>query len=128
MSLVCIIVTIVPKYSVIIRSFSAFQVEDVCCVGEHFFICIHRPTNSLAACTHMHIQKSIKDLRNVLQKREDWVRGQAQQPEEEVEEEGEEEEQVRLRACVFYPRFQAILMQIVHMFEAGAGNNKTVCV
>ena len=63
----------------------------------------------------MHIQKNITDLRNILQKREDWVRGQAQQPEEEVEEEGEEEEQVRLRACVFYPQFQAILMQIVHV-------------
>ena len=61
-SLVCIIVTIVPKYSVnFIRSFSAFQVEDVCCVGEHFFICVHRPTNSLAACTHMHTQKCITE-------------------------------------------------------------------
>ena len=76
---------------------------------------LHRPTNSLAACTHMHIQNSITDPRAVLQEREDWVRGQAQQPAEEVEEEGEEEEQVRLRACVLYPQFQAILMQTVHV-------------
>ena len=78
----------------------------MCCVGELF---IHRPTNLLAACTHMHTQNNITDLRNVLQQREDWVRGQAhQQPAEEVEEEGEEVEQVRLRACVLYPQFQAL--------------------
>ena len=110
-SLVCINVTIIPKNS---RSFSAFQVEDVCCVGGHFFICIHRPTNSLTACTHMHIQKSITDLRNVLQEREDWVWSQCGKLLVEVHE-GEEEEQVRLRACVLYPQFQAILMQIIHV-------------
>ena len=56
----------------------------------------------------MHTQPGcIAGLREVLQLREDWIRGRAhQQPEEEVEEEGEEqeEEQVRLRACVFYPQ------------------------
>ena len=80
----------------------------MCFVGG-ILHCIHRPTNSLAACTHMHTQPGIADLRKVLQLREDWVRGQAhQQPAEEVEEEEEEEEEVRLRACVFYPQFQAL--------------------
>ena len=74
-------------------------------VGRRFLQCVHRPTNSPAACTHMHTQPGIAGLREVLQLREDWIRGQAhQQPEEEVEEEGEEEEQVRLRPCVFYPQ------------------------
>ena len=64
----------------------------------------------------MHTQPGIADLRELLQLREEWVRGQAhQQPAEEVEEEGEEEEKVRLRACVFYLNFQAIRKQTVRV-------------
>ena len=81
-----------------------------------FLHCIHRPTNSLAACTHMHTQPGVADLREVLQMREDWVQSQAhQQPAEEAGEEGEEEEKVRLRACVFYLNFQGIRKQTVRV-------------
>ena len=72
----------------------------------------------------MHTQPGIADLRKILQLREDLVRGQAsshQQPAEEMEKEGEEEEQVRLRAFVFYPQFQAILMQNYTCLRQGPG-------
>ena len=72
----------------------------------------------------MHTQPGIVDLRKILQLREDLVRGQAsshQQLAEEMEEEGEEEEQVRLRAFVFYPQFQAILMQNYTCLRQGPG-------
>ena len=108
-SLVCIIVMTVPVYGVD-RSFWVFK-----CWGT-FLHCIHRPTNSLAACTHMHTQPGIAKLRKVLQLREEWVWRQGHQlPSEEAGEEGEEEEKVRLRACIFYLNFQAICKQRVRV-------------
>ena len=107
-SVVCSTVTTVPMHGV--------DRSGISSVGRHFLQCLHRPTNSPAACTHMHTQPGIAGLREVLQLREDWIRGQAhQQAEEEVEEEGEEqeEEQVRLRACVFYPHDQSRLSSCI---------------
>ena len=54
---------------------------------------LHRPTNSPAACTHMHTQPGMSDLREVLHDRENWVGDQASRLRP-AEETGEEEEKV----------------------------------
>ena len=104
-SLVCIIVMIVSM--VWIEKVGIFQVEEKCVLLGTLLQCIHGPTDSLAACTHIHTQPGITDLRSVLHNREKrfYWRGYHDRGEEEAEEEEEEEEKVRHRAYVFYPHF-----------------------
>ena len=94
----------------------------MCLVGGHFYI--DPPIHQLPV--HMHTQPGMSDLREVLQNRENlvWRHASRQRPAEETEEEGEEEEKVRL---VYFTLISRLSSCNYYVFEAGAGNNKTVC-
>ena len=94
------------------------------CVGGHFYIVyVHRPINPLAACSHMHTRPGLSDLREVLQEREDTVQEQASH-QWHTEEAGEEGEEEKVRLVYFTPRISLCKQ---YVFDAGVGNNKTVC-
>ena len=74
----------------------------------------------------MHTRPVISDPREVHWEREDtvWEQASHQRHTEEAGEEGEEEEKVRLVYFTLIPRISLCKQ---YVFDAGAGNNKTVC-